>query len=42
MQKSGEFEISEEKFSEILDTVEKTHKIIFSKIQKLVESSAKK
>ncbi len=42
MQKSGEFEISEEKFSEILDSMEKVYKTLFSKIQKLVESSAKK
>lgn len=42
MQKSGEFEISEEKFSEILDSMEKVYKTLFSKIQKLAESSAKK
>ena len=42
MQKSGEFEISEEKFSEILDSMEKVYKTLFSKNQKLVEASAKK
>ncbi|MBS3072248.1 exosome complex protein Rrp42 [Candidatus Pacearchaeota archaeon] len=41
MQKSGEFEISEEKFSEMLDVVEKTYKTLFPKIQKLAESSVK-
>ncbi|MEK6874080.1 MAG: RNA-binding protein [Nanoarchaeota archaeon] len=42
MQKSGEFEISEEKFSEMLDFVEKIYKTIFPKVQKLIESSIKK
>jgi hypothetical protein len=41
MQKSGEFEISEGKFSEILDSVEKVHKTIFPRVQKLIESSVK-